>query len=152
MAAAPNAIGERWHVKCTPLRLAMTAPAAFNQPPHPSAQILDSAAALARAEVKLLWSHARRLGGRVAVALGLTWLAMTLTQLSLLLLALSPLIAASYGAVHLAASLAPALLLSALAWGLSIKRWLALNEGTSGQHNLANPSALELPVSEPERR
>lgn len=130
----------------------MTAPAAFNQQSHPSTQILDSAAALARAEVKLLWSHARQLGGRVAMALGLTWLAMTLTQLSLLLLALSPLIAKSYGAAHLAASLGPALLLSALAWGLCIKRWLGLNEGTGAQRNSANPSALELPATELERR
>lgn len=139
-------------MKCNRLPIAMTAPAAFNQPPHPSAQILDSAAALARAEVKLLWSHARRLGGRVGVALGLTWLAMTLTQLSLLILAVSPLIVASYGVTHLAASLAPALLLSALAWGFCIKRWLGLNDVTGGQRNSANPSALELPATELERR
>ena len=131
----------------------MTEPSAFSEPPgHPSAQILDSAAALARAEVKLLWSHARRLGGRVAIALGFTWLAMMLTELALLLLLLSPLIAASYGGPRLAASLAPALLMAAIAWSLCIKRWLGLAEGTSEPQQLASPSALELPNAELERR
>jgi hypothetical protein len=131
----------------------MTAPAAFNEPPaHPSAQILDSAAALARAEVKLLWFHARRLGGRLGIALGLTWLAMMLTQLGVLMLLLSPLIVASYGGVMLAASLAPALLLAAIAWAVCIKKWLGLSEGTGEPQNMASPSALELPRAGLERR
>lgn len=123
----------------------MTAPTGLNETAsHPSAQILESAAALARAEVKLLWFHAQKLGGRIAVALGLTWLAMMLTQIALLVLALSPVIATTYSGAVLAASVAPAVLLSVLAWSLSAKRWLSLTERSNAEKT---PTATSLELS-----
>jgi hypothetical protein len=130
----------------------MTAPTGLNEPPsHPSAQILDSAAALARAELKLLWFHAQKLGVRIAVALGFTWLAMLLTQITVLILALSPIIIASYGGMILAASAAPSLLLALIAWTLCIKKWLSVSERPNAPEARAAPS-LELSASELGRR
>ena len=130
----------------------MTGPTGLNQPAnHPSAQILDSAAALARAEMKLLWFHAQKLGARIAVALGLTWIAMMLTQIALLVLALSPIIATSYGGAVLAASAAPAVLLAVIAWSLSIKRWLGLTERSNAE-KAPTATALELSSGELGRR
>jgi hypothetical protein len=129
-----------------------TAPVGLHQQAsHPSAQILDSAAALARAELKLLWFHAQKLGTRVALAVGLTWIAMTLTQVALLVLALSPVIATSYGGAVLAASLAPVVLLAVIAWSLTLKRWLALTDRASSEKTPAATS-LELSSGELGRR
>ena len=130
----------------------MTASPGLNGPAnHPSAQILESAAALARAELKLLWFHAQKLGGRVALALGLTWIAMMLTQIALLVLALSPIIATAYGGAVLAASAVPSVLLAAIAWSLSIKRWLGLAERSDAEKTPAETS-LELASGELGRR
>jgi hypothetical protein len=112
---------------------------------------LDSAAALVRAEVKLLWFHAQKLGVRVGVALGLTWLAMMLTQIALLVLALSPIILASYGAPVLVATTAPSVVLAVIAWSLCTKRWIGLTERSSTPKTPAAPS-LELPSGELGRR
>ena len=144
----------------------MTAPAGIHppfQPPppfrspseHPSpAQILDSAAALARAEVKLLWSHARRLGERAAVAIALTWVAMMLTQIAVLLLAISPVIAKAYGGVTLAVTVAPAALLAAITWAVCAKTWLGLKPSAGDQQHKATTAdnSLELSSGELGRR
>jgi hypothetical protein len=129
----------------------MTAPVGFSESStHPSAQILDSAAALVRAEAKLLWFHAQKLGKRLGVALGLTWLAMMLTQIALFLLALSPVIAAAYGAAILAASVAPSVVLAAIAWGVCAKSWLGLGESSTDSR--ASAPSLGLSSSELGRR
>jgi len=130
----------------------MTASTGLSEPGnHPSAQILESAAALARAELKLLWFHAQKLGARIALALGLTWIAMMLTQVALLVLALSPVIATSYGGAVLAASAVPTVLLAAIAWSLAIKRWLGLAERSNAEKTPAETS-LEFPSGELGRR
>ena len=118
---------------------------------HPSAQILASAAELARAEVRLLWFHARRVGARAAVALSLTWFAMLLTQIALLLLAASPIIFAAYGGTVLLASIVPAPVFAAIAWSVSVKKWLKVG-ATAEARATAEHSALELSSGELGRR
>jgi hypothetical protein len=132
----------------------MTGPTRLNEPSpaqHPSAQILASAAELARAEVRLLWSHARQVGARAALALSLTWFAMLLTQIALLMLAASPIIFAAYGSTVLVASVAPALVLSAIAWSVSVKKWLKVS-ATGETRTAAEHSSLELSTGELGRR
>jgi hypothetical protein len=137
----------------------MTGPTRLHEPPvaesaptqHPSAQILTSAAELARAEVRLLWSHARQVGSRAALALSLTWFAMLLTQIALLMLAASPIIFAAYGSTILIASVAPAVALAAIVWSVSVKKWLKV--GATGEARTAGEhSPLELSTGELGRR
>lgn len=138
----------------------MTAPTRINEAAghssepalQQSAQILESAAQLARAEVRLLWSHVRQFGARIAVALGLTWLASLLTQTAILMLAASPMIGASYGGVVLAACLAPALLFTVITWAACVKKWRGLSDVPSAAQSRTSDTALELPSGELERR
>ena len=132
-------------------RLNEASAAASTAAPQPSAQILASAAELARAEVRLLWSHAKRVGARAAVALSLTWFAMLLTQITLLMLAASPIIFAAYGSTILVLSIVPALVFSAVAWSVSVKKWAKV--GAPGEARAAvEHSALELSSGELGRR
>lgn len=138
-------------------RFMMAAPTRVDESPaHASMQVLESAVALARAELKLLQSHVLshvyRLGGRAAVAVGLSWLAMCLTQLALLMLAVSPIVAASFGLPTLIASIAPAILLAAIAWFACIRSWRGLFEPKREPPRSATPDALGLGPSDLHRR
>jgi hypothetical protein len=82
------------------------------------------------------------------MALALSWLAMTFTQLALLMLALSPLIAASFGVATVLASIAPAPLLALIAWIACVRSWRSLLQTEREQPNNRVASGLELGPSD----
>jgi len=101
-------------------------PIPSESPGRVGAQIVDSSLELIRAEIGLLWSRAIRLGARGAVAVGISWAAMTLTQIALLMLVLSPLIAAAFSTWAALASVLPILFVTVLAWILTLRSWRLL--------------------------
>lgn len=88
-----------------------------------SAQIAENTLALVREELDARCARMRRLGIGAATAMGLTWIAMSLTQIALLVLAMSPLFAATFQAHTVAACALPVTLLAILAWTMTVRSW-----------------------------
>jgi len=90
-----------------------------DKPSDALATVIENATALARAELRLAAAEAKVWLIRAGLGLTLVWLALLLTQVFVLVLALSPLALSGHSgprvAVMLAASLLPLLVVSALA-------------------------------------
>lgn len=94
-----------------------------------SAKIAENVLSLVRDELEVWSARFRRLGIGAATAIGLTWIAMSLTQIALLVLAMSPLFAATFKAHTVAACALPVTLLAILAWAMTVRSWgLLLDE------------------------
>ena len=111
---------------------------------HSSSQVVDSAVALIRAEFRLLWSHVRRVGGRTAVAIGLTWVSMSLTHIALLVLLAAPLLVAKFSEMTFFATVVPATLLAVVTWIMCIRSWRRVFEDKWEQQKPPASTALDL--------
>jgi hypothetical protein len=130
--------------------------AMISQDPEPTtniaSQVIDSAVALLRAEVILLWSHMRSAGSRSLTAASLTVIALNLTPVALLILALSPVLGALVPGELVLASAAPVTLLAVLAWILSIKRWRNVFQSKPQHNGISDPVRLNLRHEDISRR
>ncbi len=113
-------------------------------PNHSSAQVVDSVVALVRAELRLLWFRARRVGGRTAVAIGLTWVSMSLTHIALFVLIVLPILSATYSELTIAATIVPATLLSVITWIMSIRSWRKVFEDKGEDPKTTEAQLLDL--------
>lgn len=82
---------------------------ALDTPAQAVASVIDNATALARAELRLGAAEARTWLVRMSVGLVLVWLSLLLTQVFVLLLALTPLLLEQHSLGHVLAMLALAL-------------------------------------------
>lgn len=108
------------------------------KPSDALATVIDNATALARAELRLAAAEAKGWLIRAGLGLALVWLALLLTQVFVLVLALSPLALSEHSVprvgVMLAVSLLPVLVVSAFA----VRELRALRQWQSGIHEGAN--------------
>jgi len=116
---------------------------------HSTAQVVDSAVALVRAELRLVWSHVRRVGSRTAVAIGLTWVSMSLTHIALFVLLVLPLLAATYNIILILAAVVPATLLATMTRLLCIRSWRRVFERKWEQPKTPASTALDLERGDP---
>lgn len=113
----------------------MAAGPVLEDPARASARVLESAIALGRAELKLVASQAlvraRLLGTRAAKAIALTWLAMTLVQITLALLVITPFMVSLRSWAAVLTLLGPAVVLASIAGVASLRQWQQLARATS---------------------
>jgi uncharacterized membrane protein YqjE len=116
-----------------------------------SAQVVEAAVTLARAEVRLLATHAQNFVKRTTGALLLGWLALSLAQVAIALVCVAPVIASFRSWPAALAAIAPALVLALLvglvaAWRLrAVFRAPGAGAGASRQE----PSGRDARPSEP---
>ncbi|HYO94607.1 MAG TPA: hypothetical protein VER33_08835 [Polyangiaceae bacterium] len=126
----------------------------LEDPARASARVLESAIALGRAELKLVASQAlvraRLLGTRAAKAVALTWLAMTLVQITLALLVIAPFMVSLRSWPAVLTLLGPAVVLAVIAGVASLRQWQQLARATSSSaHQTASEAGKarnELPA------
>jgi hypothetical protein len=106
----------------------------IEDPARASARVLESAIALARAELKLVASQglvrARLVGTRAAKAVALTWLAMTLVQITLALVVIAPFMVSLRSWPAVLTLLGPAVALAGIAGVASLRQWQQLARAT----------------------
>jgi hypothetical protein len=94
-------------------------------------QVVESAVALARAEGSLVLVHARHVFVRAIGALLACMLATSAAQVTLVLIALSPVLFASSSPTSLLVALIPAVGLTGLGTCLAFLSWRGLGSGTT---------------------
>jgi hypothetical protein len=96
--------------------------------------VVESATAVARAEVRLLKAEAKAWLSRVGLGLLLLWLAVLLSQVFVLLLALSPVLAQSQAWTTVASMLIVALVPAALCAAFAVREFGRLKELGNGNN------------------
>jgi hypothetical protein len=98
----------------------MEAPLAEQDLRNASVRVVDGALALLRAELKLLSSYARDVVRRAGLSLFFAWAAMSLAQVALVLVVLSPVLLSVRPWPLVALTIGIAILLSGLAGGAAL--------------------------------
>jgi len=121
-------------------------------PSNVVSQVVESAVALVRAELNLFWLRILSAGNRSIVAAGLTIIAMNLTPIAVLILALSPVLAAHAPGGLVLASVAPVTVLAVLAWIFSIKSWHNVFQNKPQRTRVGNGARFDAPREVSQRR